>query len=135
MKKKIIGIVLMGIMICFIFTGFSYAAESSDEEPTETPPFSSGSWINADDYNPGLMQGADKIKDVGNKIIGVFQFVGTCASVIVVSIIGIKYMIGSVEEKAEYKKTMWPYIVGAILVFGITNLLPIIYTLAKQIGR
>ena len=35
-------------------------------------------------------------------------------------------MMGSVEEKAEYKKTLKPYLIGAILVFGITNLLGIV---------
>ena len=35
-------------------------------------------------------------------------------------------MMGSVEEKAEYKKTMMPYIIGAFMLFGITNLLGIL---------
>ena len=39
-------------------------------------------------------------------------------AVIVLLILGIKYMIGSASEKAEYKKTMIPYLVGAVLVFG-----------------
>ena len=33
-------------------------------------------------------------------------------------ILGIKYMTGSAEEKAEYKKTMVPYLVGAVILFG-----------------
>ena len=35
-------------------------------------------------------------------------------------------MLGSVEERAEYKTSMVPYIWGAVLVFGITNILAII---------
>ena len=34
-------------------------------------------------------------------------------------------MVGSVEEKAEYKKTMIPYLVGAIMLVGITGILNI----------
>ena len=41
-------------------------------------------------------------------------------------VIGIKYIMGSVEDKAEYKKTLKPYVIGAVLVFGITNILGII---------
>lgn len=81
---------------------------------------------NPDSYKPSDMTNADKVKDKGNKIIGVVQFVGTFASIFSLIVIGIKYMMGSVEEKAEYKKTMMPYIIGAFMLFGITNLLGII---------
>ena len=47
-------------------------------------------------------------------------------SVVALMIIGVKYMLGSVEEKAEYKKTMRPYVIGAFMLFGITNLLGIL---------
>lgn len=33
-------------------------------------------------------------------------------------ILGIKYMLGSTEQKATYKKSMLPYLVGAVLLFG-----------------
>lgn len=76
-----------------------------------------------DSYKPKNMTNADKVKDKGNKIIGVIQFVGSFASVICLAVIGIKYMTGSVEERAEYKKTMMPYIIGSFMLFGITTLL------------
>ena len=38
-------------------------------------------------------------------------------------------MIGSVEERAEYKKTMGPYVIGCIMVFAISNLLTLIYNI------
>ena len=72
------------------------------------------------------MTNADKVMNIGNTIIGIIQFLGSFASVIVLIIIGIKYMTGSVEEKAEYKKTLFPYLIGAILVFTLTNILAII---------
>ena len=39
-------------------------------------------------------------------------------AVVLVAFLGIKYMLGSAEEKAEYKKDMIPYLVGAFLLFG-----------------
>ena len=36
-------------------------------------------------------------------------------------------MMGSAEEKAEYKKTMMPYIVGAALIFAASALAQVIY--------
>ena len=71
----------------------------------------------ADYYRPEDLTGAPSsdseiIKNVGNQVIGVV------VSVIVAIILGIKYMLGSVDQKAEYKKTMLPYAIGSALIFG-----------------
>ena len=42
-------------------------------------------------------------------------------------------MMGSAEEKAEYKKTMIPYLVGAILIFAASNLASMIYGFASTV--
>ena len=47
-------------------------------------------------------------------------------------VIGIKYMMGSAEEKAEYKKTMIPYLIGAVLLFAAVNLATYIYGIAEK---
>ena len=73
-----------------------------------------------------MVTGAMKLEAIGNNIIGVIQVIGTGSSVVALIIIGIKYMMGSVEEKAQYKETMKPYLIGAIMLFGITNILYII---------
>lgn len=36
-------------------------------------------------------------------------------------------MLGSIEEKAQYKKTLLPYLIGAIFVFGATTIPGIVY--------
>ena len=72
-------------------------------------------------------QGTSEIQNVGNSIIGILQVVGIVLSVIILIVLGIKYMMGSAEEKAEYKKTMMPYIVGAALIFAASALAQVIY--------
>ena len=59
-----------------------------------------------------------QIGTVGNKIATILRAIGTVLLVVVLMVLGIKYMMGSAEEKAEYKKTFIPYIVGAALVFA-----------------
>ncbi len=81
----------------------------------------------------GNVSDADSLRDMGNIIIGIVQFVGSAVSVLALIVIGIKYMMGSLEEKAQYKETMKPYIVGAILVFGISNIVGIIASIAESI--
>ena len=70
-----------------------------------------------------------------NKVIGFFQAIGSIVSVLALVLIGIKYMMGSIEEKAEYKETMTYYIVGAILVFAISNISAMIYNFAKTLNN
>ena len=74
-----------------------------------------------------------QITKVGGNIVNIIQIVGIVIAVIVLLVIGIKYMIGSASEKAEYKKTMIPYVVGAVLVFAGTSLVKVIYSLATAV--
>ena len=74
------------------------------------------------------------INTIGNDIIRIVQAVGIVASVIIIAVLGIKYMMGSAEEKAEYKKTMIPYIVGAVLLFAASAFAQVIYNFASGIS-
>ena len=76
---------------------------------------------------------SDDLTKVGNNIVTIIQVVGIVIAVIVLLVIGIKYMIGSASEKAEYKKTMIPYIVGALLIFAGTSLVRVIYSLSSSV--
>ena len=73
------------------------------------------------------------VTKIGNSILGIIQVVGIIIAVGVLMVLGIKYMMGSAEEKAEYKKTMIPYIVGAILIFAATTIANAIYNFANGI--
>ena len=81
----------------------------------------------------GNVQTNDLTK-VGNNIVTIIQVVGIIIAVIVLLVIGIKYMMGSASEKAEYKKTMIPYIVGAVLIFAGTSLVRVIYSLSTSVS-
>ena len=70
-----------------------------------------------------------ELDSFGNGIIKIFSTAGSICSVIVLVILGIKYMIGSVEERAEYKKSLLPYVVGAFLVFASSTIAGIIYSI------
>lgn len=77
--------------------------------------------------------GTNAFNNIGNRIIGMVQAIGSIASVLVLVILGVKFMMGSAEEKAEYKKTFIPYIIGAILVFAASNLASMIFSFASSL--
>lgn len=76
---------------------------------------------------------SDQFNKVGNKMITSFTAVGMVVSVVTLIIIGIKYMIGSIEDRANYKKSMLPYVIGAGLVFSASAIAQIIYNFTKNL--
>ena len=125
------------LIILIIFTGiiFSGTKVNAQDVAIESSIKMADPSKNPSSYKPSDMTNADKIKNKGNKIIGAVQFVGSFVSVIALVIMGIEYMLGSVEEKAEYKKTMMPYVIGAILLFATSNLLGIVDSVSKGIVK
>ena len=73
------------------------------------------------------------IKDTMNKRIGFFQIIGTIIAVVMILALGVKYMMGSTEEKAEYKKSFMPYFIGAVLIFAASNIAKIVYNFMSKI--
>lgn len=75
------------------------------------------------------------LQNFGKAIVSVVRVLGVIVAVVVLLVLGIKYMVGSAEERAEYKKTMVPYIVGAVLIFASTTLVGIVYDLANSLNN
>lgn len=108
--KKMKRVIFLTIIFSILIFQFSYG-EFSVSELTGTPVNST------------------RAKDLGNSIITVLSTAGSIISVIVLVIIGIKYMLGSVEEKAGYKKALMPYFVGSVILFGASFFAGVIYNI------
>lgn len=63
-------------------------------------------------------------------IIGVIQAAGMSIAVIMLTIIGIKYIMASPEGKADVKNQLSPYLIGCILLFGGSWLIGLIANFA-----
>ncbi|MBQ2917508.1 MAG: TrbC/VirB2 family protein [Clostridia bacterium] len=79
-------------------------------------------------------EGTAGITELGGKIMGIIQTVGVVVAVVILMVLGIKYMMGSAEEKAEYKKTMMPYLLGAVLIFGASTIANMVYNFANGLN-
>lgn len=73
------------------------------------------------------------LKNTGNAVMKVISTIGVVISVVMLIVLGIKYMIGSTEEKAEYKKSLMPYAIGAALVFAAASIAQIVYDIAIKL--
>lgn len=76
--------------------------------------------------------GVDIDKSFLEKLVEVIRFIGTFIAVGAMMVIGIKYMAGSIEEKATYKKSMLPYLIGCVLLFGASTIAPQIVEIFKE---
>lgn len=68
-----------------------------------------------------------QLNNLVGTILGFVQVIGSAIAVIMIVVLGIKYMVGSAEEKAEYKKTMIPYLVGAVCIFAASTIANVVY--------
>ena len=124
MKKqvKIISIILIVMMILTTMSSIVLAAPDLSNKISQ---------IGEGDANAET----DKIIDFGQTAVTIMQTIGIVVAVVVLLVLGIKYMMGSAEEKAEYKKTMIPYVVGAVLIFAATTIVNIVYQLANGLNE
>lgn len=90
--------------------------------------------------NTGDFKPEDTVKDEDAKYLGgkisivltIITNIGMILAVLMIAILGVKYMLGSVEEKADYKKDMVPYLVGAFLLFGVTTIVKVLQQLGES---
>lgn len=139
MKKnivKITSLIILVIIYIIIMKSISLATEVIETKNTDGIKIAS-TVIDTNKYKPynkiGETEDADELANIGNTIVGILQIIGSIISVVTLAIIGIKYMVGSVEEKAEYKKTMIPYVIGAVMIFAISNLLGVLIEIISDL--
>ena len=137
--SKIGAFIAVGVMMII---GIKYMTGSLEEKATYKKsmlPYVIGCFLlfGASVLAPKIMELfsnlGENTEEIGNKVLGIIQVVGTLIAVGVLMLIGLKYIVGSVEERAAYKKTMIPYVVGAVLLFGAVNLTTAIYNMAISI--
>ena len=136
-KTKRISILIIALIVILLiaFPNKIYAKTIEiDDSIKIATSVRNPSVIDPDDFEPTNPSRSDvsDIIDMSNVIIGTIQTIGVVVTFISLMILGIKYMTGSVEERADYKKTMIPYLIGALMFFAITQLVALI---AKIVGE
>lgn len=121
-RKKLFIIFILIISILTIFSSTVMAIKDPITDP--------------DAYKPGNIDTteANVITSKAGVIFNVISTIGIIIAVITIIVIGIKYMVGSVEEKAEYKKTMIPYLIGVVMIGSISGILKLIANMTANIG-
>jgi type IV secretory pathway VirB2 component (pilin) len=108
---KIISIVLLAMMVVSFGTTVLATTGTGTDYLSQVNP----------NYSPDATT-TNKL----NNILGLIKFLGIFLAVGILMFIGIKYMMGSAQEKAEYKKTMIPFVIGVVLLLAASTIIQII---------
>jgi len=115
---KLISVLLIAVILVMTLSNIVYASNATA--------------ILTDLDNKTNLATADPggvIKEKAGRLLSVVQYIGIIGGAIVLAILGVKYMLGSVEEKAEYKKSFIPLIVGAIVVMGAVSVAKFLFNI------
>lgn len=118
MKKtlKVLSIILISISLFMAFG-----------QPVSLAKKNAGDVINSAASSGNEM--GDELNSVTGTVINWLWGISIIIAVVVVMVIGIKFIIGSTQEKAEYKKSLIPLVVGVILVVFATTLVKFLFSI------
>lgn len=124
---KIITIILLVTMLLTSFTTISQATEQSG---------ASAGTINPEDFKPGDLTYSDTATAFRSAgvIVNAIINVGLVISIVIFMALGMKYMMGSIEERAEYKKTLMPMVIGTLMIFVSGKIVSIIWNIMSQVN-
>lgn len=120
-KKYMISIILI-IMIVMLLTSTCFASDLFAEMKTGMEGVKTAD-TSANDKG---------VAKVINIVIGLLQVAGTGISLIVITMLGIKYLMASAGEKAEIKKQAIPIVIGCVLLFGAVNIMTAVGKFAEK---
>ncbi len=122
MKKIISSILIISVILILFNFNATYATDITDGT----------SVISAMEGSSDMSSSDNSIGDIINTVIGLLQVAGTGIAVVIVSFLGIKYLLASPSEKADTKKSILPIVIGCVLLFGAVNLMAAVSDFADK---
>lgn len=128
MKSKLLIIIILIIVINMIFFNINKVqADGISDVITGGDSFLEAG------KKDGVSIDETKLKNTSDMIYNILLTIGICLAVVVSGILGIKFMIGSVEEKAQIKDALVPFVIGCIVIFGAFGLWKIFITIGNNL--
>ena len=128
MKLKSLLIILCVLTIICIPT-FSFAADSAKigDIVSGGDGFVQNGWAK----QSSALINDQVINNITSPIYNILLAIGIGVAVIFATLLGIKFVTGSVEEKANVKDQLLPFGVGCIVVFGAFSIWKIVVTIVN----
>lgn len=125
-QTKIIMTLIFIIILVFLNINIVQATDISDFITGGDSFVSAGS-------STGVGIDSDKLKSTSSTVVNILVVVGMIVAVIMASVLGIQFMIGSVEEKAKIKDALIPFVIGCVVIFGAFGIWKIFISILNNI--
>lgn len=130
-KKLIIFFLIIAINITFANINIVQAGGLSDVITGGDGFISAGENANSLTFDKDILQ--DKLQETSSYVYNILLFIGMAVALIVAGILGIKFMIGSTEEKAQIKDALVPFVIGCVVIFGAFGIWKIFVTIGNSL--
>lgn len=114
--EKILTIILIALTILMATLPVCFAAD----------------YMNPESVKSVQTNAATSTQNFLGSIFTIVQVVAVSLAIIMLIVLGVKYVSAAPAEKADIKQSAMIYVVGAILMFGATGIIQIIKTFAGQ---
>ena len=123
MNKKVLKVITTLLLITLFVSAF--VAPVFGRNPAD---------LKTTDYETQDKSGAsDAAQNIVSALIDIFQVVGVGVAIIMLVMLAIKYLSAAPNEKAEIKKSVSIYVLGAVLLFAASGVLEIVQRFAKNV--
>lgn len=123
---KIISQIVLKICTLFIIAQIIFIPVNSYATTLNEMLSAGDNFINDGKQNSLNMIDGTSVKTQIDTIYNILFSLGVVLTVIIGGVLGIKFVIGSVEEQAKIKETLIPYVVACVIIyaaFGIWKLM------------
>lgn len=129
LKNKLILIIMLLMMFFLITLSSNVHATSISDIFTKADDFVRNG---QNSTKAGTTISTDTMKNMSELIYNTLLIIGVIVAVIIGIILGVKFMAGSVEEKANIMNSLIAYIAGCVVVFGAFTIWKIVVEILKS---
>lgn len=72
------------------------------------------------------------VTNITSTVLSVIRYAGSGIALIMLTFIFIKYMLSAASERAELKKNLIPFTIGAVILFAASNIVGLLKTVADE---
>lgn len=123
-RNILIRILVLFILSMMLVMQTTYAVDDIIE--------AGGSFIKKGEQQQQAIQDS-QIKTVSDQIYNILLAIGTVIAVIIGAMLGIQFMVGSMDEKAKVKESLIPFVIGCVIIFGAFGIWKLIATILQDV--
>lgn len=118
--KMLIVVILMTAFNLIIPLNSSYALDNQDNIKITKTSFLDDIFSKGDKWTGKgkVMVDEENLEETSTDIFNILFYIGMALALIIGMILGIQFMMASMEDKAKIKEAMIPYVIGCAIVFG-----------------